>query len=315
MAGPRSLDLNLLTVFDAVFETRSITAAAERVGLTQSAVSHALGRLRDSLGDQLFVRSRQGLTLTPVAEKLLPSVRQALELLTTALSEPRSFDPRRATQAFRISLPHPMGPFMALHLQEVIASLAPGIRLSFDTRTLPVDLPDDLQEGRLDLAIDWIPATREHFINQHLFDDRIMLLIRENHPGLTPHPAARWLRQQRFVSLHERVPVIAAPPGVRELRTHFDWNVVLRVSEFLEIPTVVAATDLLGFFPMSGSQVIARLPGLRLLNLPFDLPAVPILLTWHEARRKELAHTWLRHTTRGAIRRFAAEAAEVLAPV
>jgi DNA-binding transcriptional LysR family regulator len=308
MAGLRSLDLNLLTVFDAVVETRNITGAADRVGLSQSAVSHALGRLRESLGDQLFIRSRHGLTLTPVAEKLLPSVRQALELLTTALSEPKEFDPRRSTQSFRIAIPHPMGPFIALRLQEVMASLAPGIALTFDTRTLPVNLEDDLREGRVDLAIDWIHATDRRFVNQHLFDDRIMVLIREGHPNLTTRPTTAWLEAQRFVAIHERVLLAAAPAGPRELRARFDWNISLRVSEFLEIPTVVAATDLLGPFLRSGTQVIARIRGLRLLDLPFDIPETPILLIWHEARRKELAHTWLRRTVREVMRRYAAEA-------
>jgi len=309
MPSLRSLDLNLLTVFDAIVETRNISAAAARVGLTQSAISHALARLRASLGDQLFVRSRHGLTPTPVAQKLLPSVRQALDLLETALSEPKEFDPRRSAKAFRIAIPHPMGPFMALRLQ-VVASIAPGIRLTFDTRTLPVDLPDDLREGRVDLAIDWLPAANQDFVNQQLFDDRIMVLIREGHPQLTSSPTTAWLEAQRFVSIHDRALVTVAPPGAREFRTHFDWKIALRVSEFLEIPTVVAATDLLGIFPRSGSEVIARIRGLRLLDLPFDIPGVPILLTWHEARRKELAHIWLRRTVRDAIRRFAAEAAD-----
>ena len=310
MPSLRSLDLNLLTVFDAIVETRNISAAAARVGLTQSAISHALGRLRASLGDQLFVRSRHGLTPTPVAQKLLPSVRQALDLLATALSEPKEFEPGRSAQAFRIAIPHPMGPFMALHLQAVVASIAPGIRLTFDTRTLPVDFPDDLREGRIDLAIDWLPAADRDFVNQHLFDDRLMVLIRERHPQFTSSPTTAWLEEQRFVFIQDRVLATFAPPGAREFRTHFDWKIVLRVSEFLEMPTVAAATDLLGIFPRSGSEVIARIQGLRLLDLPFAIPGVPILLIWHEARRKELAHIWLRRTVRDAIRRFAAEAAD-----
>jgi DNA-binding transcriptional LysR family regulator len=118
------------------------------------------------------------------------------------------------------------------------------------------------------------------------------------------------LEEQRFVFIQDRVLAIFAPPGAREFRTHFDWKIVLRVSEFLEMPTVAAATDLLGIFPRSGFEVIARIQGLRLLDLPFAIPGVPILLIWHEARCKELAHSWLRRTVRDAIRRFAAEAAD-----
>jgi DNA-binding transcriptional LysR family regulator len=307
MAGLRSLDLNLLIVFDAVVETRSITAAAERVGLSQSAVSHAIGRLRESLGDQLFVRSRHGLTPTPGAQKLLPSVKQALELLEAALSEPRTFEPGRSAQAFRIAIPHPLGPFIALRLQEVMASRAPRIRLGFDTRTLPIDLPDDLREGRIDLAIDWLPAGELDFVNQPLFNDRLMLLIRDGHPSFTPKPSVAWLQAQRFVAIHDRAPPSARPEAVRRLLDYARWTIALRVSEFLEIPTVVAATNLVGIFPGSGASVIARLRELRMLELPIELPKVPILLTWHSARRKELAHTWLRRTVHEVIRRFAVD--------
>ena len=123
----------------------------------------------------------------------------------------------------------------------------------------------------------------------------------------TPKPSVAWLQAQRFVAIHDRAPPSARPEAVRRLLDYARWTIALRVSEFLEIPTVVAATNLVGIFPGSGASVIARLRELRMLELPIELPKVPILLTWHSARRKELAHTWLRRTVHEVIRRFAVD--------
>ena len=154
MFNLRSLDLNLLTVFEAIYEIGTVSGAADRLALSQSAASHALARLRDACKDDLFARTQQGLSPTPAAREMYPAIKQALDALRAALAEASGFDPGTSQRRFRISIPHPMGPFYALDLQAAVAGVAPGVSLAFDTTTRPVNLEDSLRDGVVDIAID-----------------------------------------------------------------------------------------------------------------------------------------------------------------
>ena len=183
MFNLRSLDLNLLTVFEAIYELGTVSGAADHLALSQSATSHALSRLREACKDDLFVRTRQGLSPTPVAKEMYPAIKQALEALRATLAEASGFDPARSQRRFRISIPHPMGPFYALDLRAAAAAVAPGIVLTFDTVSRPVDLEDNLRDGIVDIAIDWLPVALDPFVNRKLFDDQVVLLARSDHPS------------------------------------------------------------------------------------------------------------------------------------
>ena len=132
MFNLRSLDLNLLTVFEAIYELGTVSGAADHLALSQSAACHSLSRLREACRDDLFVRNRQGLSATPVAKEMYPAIKQALDALRATLAEASGFDPSTSQRRFRISIPHPMGPFYALDLQKAAAAIAPGIVLTFD---------------------------------------------------------------------------------------------------------------------------------------------------------------------------------------
>jgi DNA-binding transcriptional LysR family regulator len=200
-----------------------------------------------------------------------------------------------------------MGPFIGLQLEEHVNSTAPSVTLSFDTRTLPNDPLADLQKGRVDLAIDWMPAGDDGFINQHLFDDRLILIARRGHPRITAPPALAALGRERFVTLHARPASQTLPATVRQLLALQKWKTAFRVSEFLEIPVVVAASDLVGIMPVSTAQALRAMNLLQLLPLPLDLAPVPIVLTWHAGRRRDPGHAWLRRVVRQQVSRFAAE--------
>jgi LysR family transcriptional regulator, transcriptional activator for leuABCD operon len=169
MFNLRSLDLNLLTVFEAIYELGTVSAAAKRLALSQSATSHALSRFREVCGDELFVRARHGLSPTPVAQGMYPAIKQALEALRATLAEASDFDPAQSQRHFRISIPHPMGPLYALELRAAAAAAAPRIRLTFDTTSRPIDLEDHLRDGVVDVAIDWLPVGLDPFVNRKNF--------------------------------------------------------------------------------------------------------------------------------------------------
>ena len=304
MFNLRSLDLNLLTVFEAIYEVGTVSSAADRLALSQSATSHALSRLREVCKDELFVRARLGLSPTPVAQAMYPAIKQALEALRISLAEASGFDPDRSQRRFRISIPHPMGPFYALALRTAAAAVAPSIVLTFDTVSRPVGLEDNIRDGTVDMAIDWLPVTLDPFVNRKLFDDQVVLLARSDHPSAHLGLTIEDLRKAEFVTLHRRREIGLAPQALEDVSNLITHDAV-RVSELLEIPTVVASTDLLGIFLSSMGPLMKRRLGLQVLPIPLELPPMPIYMIWHETRRQDTAHRWLRELVVQELGRFA----------
>ena len=304
MFNLRSLDLNLLTVFEAIYELGTVSGAADRLALSQSAASHALARLRDACKDDLFARARQGLSPTPVAQEMYPAIKQALDALRATLAEASGFDPGTSQRRFRITIPHPMGPFHALALRAAIAAAAPSVGITFDTVSRPVDLEEGLRDGIVDLAIDWLPVQLDPFVNRKLFDDRLVLLARLGHPSIGLGLTMKELLEAEFVTIHHRREIEYEPRAIGELR-QLGMRVAAHVSELLEIPTLVASTDLVGVFAASMGPLMEQRLGLQVLPLPLELPAVPIYMIWHETRRHDPAHHWLRQVVAQELSRFA----------
>jgi DNA-binding transcriptional LysR family regulator len=199
-----------------------------------------------------------------------------------------------------------MGPFYALALRRAVAATAPGIALTFDTASRPVDLESRLRDGVVDVAIDWLPVTLNPFINEKLFDDRIVLLARRGHPSVGSDVTIEDLRKVEFVSPHRRRDIEHLPPALGAFYK-LDLPEAVRVSELLEIPTVVASTDLLGIFPASMGPLMEERLDLKVLAVPFTLPTVPIYVIWHEARRNDAAHRWLREAVKVELTGFTGE--------
>jgi LysR family transcriptional regulator, transcriptional activator for leuABCD operon len=304
MFNLRSLDLNLLTVFEAIYEVGTVSGAADRLALSQSAASHGLARLRDVCKDDLFVRARQGLSPTPAAQEMYPAIKQALDALRATLAEASGFDPGTSQRRFRISSPHPMGPFYALALRTAAAAVAPDIALTFDTVSRPVGLEDNLRDGIVDIAIDWLPATPDPFVNTKLFDDQVVLLARSDHPSARLGITIEDLQKAEFVTLHRRREIGHAPQALEDVSRLISHEPV-RVSELFEIPTVVASTDLMGIFLSSMAPLMTKRLGLQILPIPLELPPMPIYMIWHETRRHDAAHRWLREFVVQELGRFA----------
>jgi DNA-binding transcriptional LysR family regulator len=234
---------------------------------------------------------------------MYPTIKQALETLRATLAEASGFDPARSQRRFYVSIPHPMGPFYALALRKAVASVAPGIVLTFKTVSQPVNLEDELRDGVVDIAIDWLPTKLNPFVNVQLFDDRVVLLARVDHPSIGEGLTLNDLLKAEFVGPHRRREFDSLPPALQEF-AKLGVNEVVRVNELLEMPTIVANTDLLSiFFSSMGSYVGKRL-GLQVLAFPFKLPSVPIYMVWHETRRNDIGHRWLRELVAAELRRF-----------
>jgi DNA-binding transcriptional LysR family regulator len=286
-----SIDMNLLVVLEALLVERHVTRAATRVGLSQSATSHALSRLRELYRDPLLVRSGSKFSLTPRALALLPAVTRNLsELHATITGEP-AFEPRTAQRVFRLAA---VDYAQALLLPQLLAFLeqeAPGIDLSI------VHGPDHLEqldEGQADLALTIGTTVPKPLHSQVLFEDGFVCMVRNKHPTVKHKLSlAEYLRLRHIV-----VAPSGAPGSVvdSELEKRGKQRrVALRVPSFLVAPLVVSKSDFINTGPERLARRLATIHPVRLLPAPLPLPPFTYSLVWHARLDTDPAHVWLRH--------------------
>jgi LysR family transcriptional regulator, transcriptional activator for leuABCD operon len=293
MLNLRSVDLNLLPVFEAAYEEQSLSRAAQRLAMTQSAVSHALTRLRALFKDPLFVRQARGVLPTPAADRIYARLREALESVREAVIERRGFNPRTSERQFFVTIPHPLGPLIILRLQERLAEVAPGMLVAGSTRSRPIELIRALREGRVDAAVDWLPIAGERFIETVLFEDALIAVARSAHPALRRTASRQLLKDGAFVRLRPRIEDEHPLEGIREWQ-RLKLNYALDVSEILEVFMVVNRSDLFGLIPRSMEAVAREIFGLRALRWVPRAATIPIRLIWHASRDDDAAHAFLR---------------------
>src|SRR5262249_44357227 len=156
---------------EAAYEERSLSRAAKRLAMTQSAVSHALTRLRAVFRDELFVREARGVLPTPVADLVYAQLRGALGSVRQSVADRRAFDPKTSERKFFVGISHPLGPMIGVRALERLARAAPGVEVAFSTRSRPIDLERGMREGRVDAAVDWLTPARGPFRELTLFGD------------------------------------------------------------------------------------------------------------------------------------------------
>jgi len=283
------LDLNLLRVFDAVLQQRSVTAAAARLGLTQPAVSNALARLRALFGDALFVRTPAGMEATPLARGVAEPVRQALALLDSALAHGPGFDPGSATRAFRFYMSD-LGQIEFLPpLIERAQRAAPGVRL--EAVALEVeDIADALASGALDLAVGFLPGLGPPVRRRALFRDPYRCLMRDDHP-------IRTLTKRKFLGAsHALVTYRGGHRVVEEAleRAGLARRIALRLPHFTVVPMVLERTDLICTLPARVARVFERRGKLKSLPPPVPIPVADVAVHWHERFETDQGNRWLR---------------------
>ena len=293
MFNIRSVDLNLLPVFEAVYEERSLSRAAVRLAMTQSAVSHAVTRLRTVFGDELFARHSRGVVPTPTADAIFAKLRGALGTMREAVAERQGFHARTSERRFFLTIAHPLGPMILLRLIERLAEVAPNISVAASTRSRPIDQDRALREGRIDAAIDWLEPRGDHFKSTVLFEDVMVAVARDGHPALRRSKSMKTLREGKFVALRPRVEGEHPVAGLRAWQG-LKLNVELEVSEILEVFMVASQSDLFGLIPQSMEKIARSALGLRPLGVGPKSATVPIKLIWHANRDADPAHAFLR---------------------
>jgi len=297
----RTFDLNLLRVFDAVMAEGSLTRAAVLLSMTQPAVSHALKRLREALGDEVFQRTTRGVRPTPLAEGLWPQVREALAALRQAIA-PGDFDPKRDAVQLRLAMADATAALLApalvaaIEQQQALATL----------RMLPLSTRDPrrlLQANAVDLAVGSFPevlpvlqAEGAESLLRHraLYDTRYVCVMRRGHA----------LAKKRALTLdsfcaapHLLVSFSGKPFGLVDQALAAlgrQRRIVLTVNQFFTAGRVVARSNLLTALPESFLEATGYLEELAIAEMPMAMPTVHVGMLWHLRHDADPAHRWLR---------------------
>lgn len=312
----RTFDLNLLRVFDEVMAERSLTRAARNLSLTQPAVSNALRRLRDVLGDDLLRRSGQGVEPTPRALALWPAVRESLRALQESIA-PAHFEPAQASSTFVLAMADATAAELIPGLVEILENEAPGVSV----RVVPLTTRDPrrlLDAESADLAIGYFPAVLADLVARHqageaivfshqrLYDGQYVCVMRRDHPLASgPFTLGRYCAARHLLVSFSGRPFGFIDEALASLGR--ERRVVLTVNQFFTAGRVVANSNLLTVLPRHFVRVTGIADQLVLRELPFDVPVVHVDALWHRRKQLDSGHSWLREAVaRSARRAFSA---------
>ncbi|MFC5462999.1 LysR family transcriptional regulator [Massilia niabensis] len=292
MIEPHTIDLNLLAVFQEVYRERQISSAARRLGLSQSAVSNALARLRRLFGDELFVRTGQGMQPTPFAASVAEPVGAALAQVALALNQRSAFDPATSNRRFTVAMSDVGEVYFMPALIERCGGLAPGVRIS-SVRAGSIALKEEMESGRVDLAIGAFDDVSDALYQRLLFRQPYVSMVRASHPlaagkvTLERFVAAEHLLVESADSPYERINALLEKAGIGPAAR-------FRVPHFTAVPYIVSTADLVVTVPQKLAQQAAAPFGLVSITPPLALPSLQTKVFWHRRFNQDPGNQWLR---------------------
>ena len=292
----RRVDLNLLTVFDAVMTEGNMSRAADKIGMSQPALSLAMSRFRPLVDDQLFVRSGHGVRPTPRAKELAGPVRRALNIIGVALQEEGDFDPATSDRSFNLALADAGELLILPRLMQQLESCNSSIRIN----TIPLgndDIHKEMLSGGVDLLL-WIePFASEggSFVSKQIGTESNVCLVRKDHPTVGEQLSYEQFAELKHIIL--RLPGSYGPAVIdRELWAHdLQREHTMTVHSLYSYPRVLSSTDMVGTVPSSVAHSFASVHNLRVLPSPFSTE-LPVYLAWPQSLDTDSAHQWLRES-------------------
>lgn len=288
----RSIDLNLLTVFDAIMTEGNMTRAAEKISMTQPATSLALSRLRHIVGDELFIRTGRGVKPTPRAQELAIPIRQALDLIVTGLEAGDEFDYINSTREFSLLLGDYGDVLILPKLIEKIEKMGSGVRLSIPNKS-NLDIKNSLHYGQLDFHL-WItPWDNQDVYHQFIGSESNQCLMRNDHPA-----GNKKLTLKQYAKLDHVVldmPHQEGPSRIDKdliLQGH-ERRHRLKVDSFTKIPPILLHTDRVCTLPTCLAEHYCNYYPLKMVPPPINAD-IPIYLMWPNSRNNDPGHKWLR---------------------
>ena len=293
-----SVDMNLLVVLEALLAERQVTRAAVRVGLSQSATSHALARLRELYADPLLVRSGNSMNLTPRATALLPAITRSLSELRATLTGEPAFDPRTARRTFTLGT---VDYGQLVLLPPLLAQLereAPAVDIGIVHGPNLIEL---LNAGDIDLALVVGGALPTPLRSQALLSDGFVCIVRKRHPITRGQ-----LTLAKYLALRHVVVAPSGGPGslvdTELAKRGKERRVALRVPDFLVAPWVVSESDFIHTGPERLARRLAKVHPIHVLAPPLPLPRFTLSQAWHARLDADPAHAWLRDTVAQVVR-------------
>lgn len=290
-------DLNLLKVFAAVYHHGQVTAAAQQLDMTPSAVSNAIARLRKHCGDKLFVRTQRGVVPTPYASKLSPIVLDALKTLQAALRKDQVFNPARSDMTFRVNVADVGQMLMIGSVLEKVRDEAPllGIR----TVDLPVtEVEAALMRGDVHLAVGHLVSMGKSLFRRKLVSDEFVCIVSQSNQRLRKR-----LSLDDFLdATHIRYSPVAV--SLSRINVEIDQlfrkhgrrqRIALEAAHAFGLSSIVATSDYVLTVPSRLAAHYARLNPIVIHPLPLNLPTFDISLYWHERDHRDPAHQWFRN--------------------
>ena len=286
------LDLNLLRVFDALMRTLNVTQAAQLLDLTQPATSHALQRLRKSLGDPLFVRTSRGMQPTPFALGISERVGQGLTLLQGCIEQEPEFAPQTTTRTFTLFITDIGDVVLLPALLAHFKTHAPRARLRAVSSSFR-DVGRELESGGVDAAVTVLPVLGAGFYQQALFREQYVCIARADHPYIRGKLSMAQFSQ----AAHTLVTTEGTGHEVIEhmlIKRGLGANIMLRTPHFLAVPSLIAQSDMIATVPRRLALATLDTHNIQILPNPMRLPAYGVKQFWHKRLHDDPAHRWFR---------------------
>lgn len=311
MAGVnlKKLDLNLLVVFEAIFSTGNISHAAEQLAMSQPAVSNALARLRDLLGDRLFVRSRHGVEPTTKAKGIIGPLREALGLIKHQLDTEHTIDLATYKRQFRILMFDPLEPILMPQVLQRIVDEATGISIE-SVPPLRMDFRNELLAGTLDLACYIYPLNAPDVITVPVCPVDVVTIARRGHPKIGQTLSLETFRALKHVTL---LPELRALTHVEKdiAASSAQRDVAYMVARCWSMPAIVERTDLIASVPRWFAEEMAKNFDIEIYKPPIPIAEQHIYMMWHRKSEHDAGHRWLRELLLSAMRQHFALAENV----
>jgi DNA-binding transcriptional LysR family regulator len=291
----RAVNLNLLAALSALLEERSVTRAAKRMGVTQSAMSSSLAQLRTLFDDPLFRRGAHGIEPTPRALALAAPLSEGLRLLERTLSS-EPFDPATSKRVFVLAASDHVEMIILPGLMQRLSESAPGIRIEVRPWGLQ-EVPAMLARGEADLMIGFYGALPPRHEQEPLFEDAYTCIVRRKHPRVNKRLSLKtWLELEHVLVSQQRGARGSVDRALEAMG--LSRKIGAQVSHFLLVPLLVARTDMVAAVSEFVADAFAGPFGLQRFAPPIPLPAGRVGQVWHEQMAADEGHRWLRKTIR-----------------
>jgi LysR family transcriptional regulator, transcriptional activator for leuABCD operon len=298
----RGIDLNLLTVFEAAYEERSQIKAAERLGMTQPAISNALGRLKHIAKDPLFAgKSSIGLQPTPRADEIYEQTHQALNLVRSGLSNHIAFEPAESYRHFSLSLSYGGGSVIGPALYQTVSHEAPNARLTIHAINPGKESTAMLRDHSLDILVHYHKYGDPGLMHELIYQHQPVIIARREHPRLGAIFTPAQALQERFAMVYGHFPNLSAIPEREDWFEQVNERIALQVPNVMVLLLAVAQTDLLALTTRQIAHTFKDMFDITCYPIPWQIERVPLYMIWHRSAQADPAHKWFREKVKESI--------------